>query len=153
MFGFKKAAPTQSQEQQRQAEVFKRGQEFAVAWADEIKQRCNAHLLQVATSEHHHEWDEAERMGDLQKVIMLYCAAVSGTEEVANNMFKQFEEKAEELDLLIEYTKIRKLQHLMQLRTFFEYKLKLNLVPAGADRERLRTQVVPILDPELSEQF
>jgi hypothetical protein len=64
-------------------------------------------LLQVATSEHHQEWDEAERMGDLQKVIMLYCAAVSGTEEISNNMFKQFEEKAEELDLLIEYTKIR----------------------------------------------
>ena len=88
MFGRKK--PTQSQEQQRQAEVFERGREFAAAWIDEIKEKCNAHLVQVATSEHHHEWDEAERLGDLQKVIMLYCAAISGTEEFANNMFQQF---------------------------------------------------------------
>jgi hypothetical protein len=168
MFRFKRTTtPNQSPEPERkQAEglesklrAFEVGQQLAQAWADEINQRCTAHLREVATSrpEWYEKWDEAERTGDLQTVIEMYCGAVDGTEDFTNKLFQPFEQKARELNVweMIEHVKIRKLQHLLQLRNFFEYRLKVNLIPAGSRpaRKKLRQDAFQMLDPEFSKQF
>jgi hypothetical protein len=117
---------------------------------------CVAHLAQVA-SVTDHAWEEAEHTGDLHKVIIHYSAAVDGTDDFTNEAFKQFEERAEQLEFLkselTNYTKVRKLQHKMQLRNYFDCKLKLSIIPAGANRDSLRNDIIRMLNPELSKQF
>jgi hypothetical protein len=130
------------------------GAQFAKEWMDTIDQECRDQLLFVKNFVHE-PWEVGEQTGDLHAVITSYCGAVDGTDETARKIFKRFEESAAELklDILIQYTEIRKLKHLLLLRNFFEYKLKLNLAPAGEEREKIRKMAAQIIDLEFSDQF
>jgi hypothetical protein len=68
-------------------------------------------------------------------------------------MFKPYEDKVGEPDKsrLLERIKLRKLKHLMQLRTYFEFKLKLQLLDQDG-REKFQCQIGEILKPEFAEQ-
>jgi hypothetical protein len=156
MFRFAKPMPKPSQQEQqtKEAAAMKAGEDFTSAWVAEIRDACNAHLLHLATFVQE-AWDEAERTRDFQTVIGAYLGSVQGTEEVANKIFAPYEDKAKELQVpeLLTYTRIRRLQHLLQLRCYFEYRLSINIVPAGEARERFRGNLAQLLSPELSEQF
>ena len=155
MLGFKKRTADQSQNKE-EADACKWDQEFAASWVDDITAMCAAHLAQVASFSDN-AWEEAERSGDLHEVIMHYSAAVDGTDDFTNEAFKEFEERAEQLEFLknelTNYTKIRKLQHKMQLRFYFYCKLQLSIIPAGANRDSQRKDIIRVLNPELSKQF
>jgi hypothetical protein len=116
---FKRAKTADQSPKKEEADAYKCSQEFAASWINDITSMCTAHLAQLASFTDN-AWEEAERTGDLHKVIIHYCAAVDGTHDFTNDFFKQFEERAEQLEFfkseLTNYTKIRKLQHKMQLR-------------------------------------
>lgn len=152
MLNFFKRSP--KSEAPDQAGAVELGRQLFREWRDEINQECAAQLLFVKHFVDEN-WEKGEKTGDLQAVISSYCGAIDGTAESARKIFKKFEDRAADLqlDALIDYTQKRKLQHLLQLRTFFEYKLKLNLAPAGEVRERVRTMAAEIIELEFSERL
>jgi hypothetical protein len=118
---------------------------------NEINMHCEYHLLHVANFDDVH-WKKADQEHDLRGVLVAYCAAVGGTQDAVNTMFKPYEDKVGGRDKsgLFERIKLRKLKHLMQLRTYFEFKLKLQLLDQGG-RERMEPQIGEMLRPELAE--
>ena len=81
-------------------------------------------------------------------------AAIDGTQDAVNTMFKPYEDKIERSDRsgIFNRIKLRKLKHLMQLRTYFEFKLELQLLDQE-NREGMKSQIGQMLRPEVAEQI
>jgi hypothetical protein len=119
---------------------------------NELNMHCEYHLLHIANFDDVH-WKKADQEHDLRGVLVAYCAAIDGTQDAVNTMFKPYEDKVGGPDKsgLFERIKLRKLKHLMQLRTYFEFKLKLQLLDQEG-RKRMESQIGEMLRPELAEQ-
>jgi hypothetical protein len=119
---------------------------------DELNMHCEYHLLHVANFDDVN-WKKADQEHDLRGVLVAYCAAIDGTQDAVNTMFKPYEDKVETPDKsgLFQRIKQRKLKHLMQLRNYFEFKLKLQLLD-NKGREKFEPQIREMLRPEVAEQ-
>jgi len=113
---------------------------------------CEYHLLHVANFEDAY-WKKADQEHDLRGVVVAYFAAIDGTQDAVNTMFQPYEERAKPSNGfgLFERIKFRKLKHLMQLRTYFEFKLKLQLLDQEG-RGKMEPQIRDMLRPEVAEQ-
>jgi hypothetical protein len=141
-------------EPSNEADAVELGRQIFKEWREEINQECSAQLLFVKNFVDEN-WEAGEQTDDLLSVISSYCGAIDGTDMTARKIFKRYEDRAAELqlDALIDYTQKRKLQHLLQLRTFFEYKLKVSLAPVGAEREKIREMTAEIVELEFSQSL
>jgi hypothetical protein len=159
MFNFTKAThPDQQQEKQKGlAETETEGRQLMQSWIEGVSAECKTHLQFVATMPVNAKLDEAIESGDLQGAIALFCGAVDGSEEQADTFFKPFEEIAAEYVQkhnsveLYQYTKIRKLQHRLQLRIILQTKLSMAFI-VPEERDRIRKQYIEkMLIPEFGE--
>jgi hypothetical protein len=114
---------------------------------------CEHHLKYVANFEDEY-WTKADQERDIRGVLVAYFAAIDGTQDAGNEIFKIYEQMAKQSNRidLFERIKFRKLKHLMQLRTYFEFKLKLQLLDQEG-REKMGAQIQDILGPEVAEQL
>ena len=119
-----------------------------------VERECESHLLWVAAFKDD-LWEKAEEANDFQTVITAFCGAVDGTEEHANKMFKPYGEQIEQIGIpgLAAHLKVRRLQHLIQLRLYFEHKLKIMLINTSVDRETWRQKISEILTPQLGKSI
>jgi hypothetical protein len=143
----------ESPEKQRTDESTDHGDSAANAnILNALNMHCEHHLLHVANFDDVH-WKKADQEHNLREILVAYCAAIGGTQDAVNTMFKPYEDQLEAPDEsgMFERIKLRKLKHLMQLRTYFEFKLKLQLLDQDG-REKFEAQIKEILRPESAEQ-
>jgi hypothetical protein len=77
---------------------------------DELNMHCEYHLLHVANFEDAY-WQKADQEHDLRGVLVAYFAAIDGTRDAVNTMFKPYEDKIERSDRsgIFNRIKLRKL--------------------------------------------
>ncbi|MFX8762503.1 hypothetical protein ABTM82_18945, partial [Acinetobacter baumannii] len=80
---------------------------------------------------------------------------VDGSEQYVNKFFKRYEDVAKQMEShpLFDYLRMQKLQHLLQLRNYFECKMKLAIMPNEESREKWRKDIKQFLEPEYRNQI
>jgi hypothetical protein len=127
------------------------GQDFIEKHNLRIQLLCNQHLSRVGNF-HLEEWGRAANDGDLPAIINLYCSDVAFLEKEAADIFSTFQSLADEMDeveviAFVPFVRLRKSQHVLQIKDFQLKKLKSSLQTDEVVREREFQDALAILDP------
>lgn len=126
-------------------------------WVKYIENSCVEHLGDVANFIHP-DWDPAAESGDFRTLVTMYAAACTAHEKRADKMFAEWMTGATRVGIDTNKTTEfyfmanRRFSHLAQIRCYFDYQLKLTLVPPD-QRAKALPMLAQLLSPEMSDAF
>lgn len=158
MFGFNKKRPSIAAQDRPSAAVQDDKKEKREAWIKFIEDTCHNNLKEVLNYTHP-DWEPAVNGGDFKTLVTMYAAACAASEQHADHMFSEWLKGARGLGINVDtimtefcYVVNRRFSHLAQIRCYYDYQLKLTLVPAD-ERARLLPTLAQFLSPEMCDGF